>query len=262
MRFRTVLGVLAGAVLAAPPAGAQTTTAPTPPPVLRRTIYVLDPATMGAWRDGLRQQAAAAKKANLPAGEVGWWVANDGNRTIMVWPASRDSLLQGTGLMQRIARADSGAAAAIREVRRGTKVLSSTTEIFQLVPDLTYQPAQRMPASEVTGWVRVEYWIAPGQRGAFGEAIKAMNKAMAEVKYPYARNMGWVRIGENRMELTTFIDSRESYFGKNSFGRLSAGNTSAQEAMRAARQALLKTIANMQVSYANFATDLAYPPGM
>lgn len=262
MRFRIVLGFLVGAALAVPQAGAQNTTAPTPPPILRRTTYVLDPATMGAWREGLRQQAAAAKKANLPASEVGWWAVNDMNRTTIVWPASRDEMFPSTGLMQRIARADSGAAAAIRTVRQGTKVLSATTEIFQMVPDLSYQPAQAVSPSSASGLVRVVYHVAPGQRGAFGEAIRAMNKVMADVKYPYARNMSWVRIGENRMELTTFIDSRENYFGKNSFMRLSEGNTAARDAMRAARQELLMTISDMQMSFGNFATDLSYAPGM
>lgn len=262
MRFRTVLGFLAGAAFAVPQAGAQDATAPTPPPILRRTTYVLDPATMGAWRDGLRQQAAAAKNANLPASEVGWWAVNDMNRTTLVWPASRDEMFPGPGIMQRIARADSAAAAAIRETRRGTKVVSSTTEIFQMVPDLSYEPAQAMPRSSISGFVQVDYHVAPGQRGAFGAAIRAMNEVMADVKYPYARNMSWVRMGENRMQLTTFIDSREHYFGKNSFMRLSEGNPAAQDAMRAARQALLQTVSDMRMSFGNFADDLSYPPGM
>lgn len=262
MRFHRMLGVVAGAALAVADVGAQATTAPTPPPVFRQTVYELDPATQGAWRAGLRQQAAAAKAANLPANEVGWWAANDMNRTIMVWPASRDALLQGNGLMQRITRADSAAAAAIREVRSGTRVLSAKTEIFQMVPDLSYEPAQPMAPAEMTGMVTVEYWIAPGQRGAFGEAIRAMNKVMADVKYPYARNMAWFRMGENRMAMTTFIDSRENYYGKNSFNRLAAGNTAAMEAMSAARQALLKTITDMEQRHANFMPSLSYPPGM
>lgn len=261
MRFHTVLGLLVGAALAIPQAGAQTATAPTPPPILRRTTYVLDPATMGAWRDGLRQQAAAAKKANLPANEVGWWAVNDMNRTTLVWPASRDEMFP-TNLMRRIAEVDSAAAAAIRATRQGARVLSSTTEIFQMVPDLSYQPAQLMPNSEVTGFVQVVYRVAPGQRGAFGEAIRAMNKVMADVKYPYARNMAWVRIGENQMELTTFIDSRENYFGKNSIGRLVEGNTAAQDGLRAARQALVKTVSDMQMKFGNFADGQSYPPGM
>ena len=261
MRFRSLLGVLAGAVLAVPNLGAQTATAPTPPPVFRQTVYELDPATMGAWRAGLRQQAAAARAANLPANEMGWWAMNDGNRTIMVSPASRDALFQRNP-MAMITQADSAAAAAIREVRSGSRVLSANTEIFQMVPDLSYQPAEGMPPADMTGMVTMEFRVAPGQRGAFGEAIRAMNKVMADVKYPYARNMAWFRMGENRMSMTTFIDSRENFYGKNSFNRLAAGNTAAQEAMSAAYQALLKTITSMQQRHANYASGLSYPPGM
>ena len=261
MRFRTVLGVLAGAVLAVPDLGAQAATAQTPPPILRRTVFELDPATMGAWRAALRQQVAAVRAANLPANEVGWWAMNDLNRTILVWPASRDEMFPAN-LMGRIAAADSAAAAALRDARSGTRVLSSTTEIFQMMPDLSYQPAEGMPRVDMTGVVTMEYWVAPGQRRAFSEAIRAMNKVMADVKYPYARNMAWFRMGENRMSMTTFIDSRENYYGKNSFNRLAAGNTAAMEAMSVARQALLKTITKMQQSQANFVEGMSYPPGM
>jgi hypothetical protein len=258
MRLPAVLGAIAGALLLVPAVRAQDAAAPAP--VFHRTTLVVSPASMPDARNVFRLQAAAAKAAKLPPGDVGWWAGFEGNRIIAVAPASRDALFRNTQLMQKIAAHDSAAAAAITNAAQGLRLVSATNEVFQAIPNLMYAPATPMPADSLGGWVTVEYWIAPGQRQAFDEAIRAMNEVYASVKYPYARTMAIVRMGEQRMELTTFIDSREDFYGRNSFARLTVGNAEAREKMTAARQALNKTLTNMRMSFAAMRPAMSYPP--
>ncbi|HSR15854.1 MAG TPA: hypothetical protein VLL51_08885 [Gemmatimonadales bacterium] len=259
MRFRAVLGALAGAALSFSVASAQD--AP-PPPVFQMMTLELEPGGMIAWRDGLRKQAAAAKALNLSAAEVGWWAMNDNNRTIIVWPASRDQLFSNRQVMQKIRAADSAAAAGIAAAFQGGRVVKATNEIIQLAPNLSYQPATPLPNDQFGGVVIQSFDVAPGQGQAFNQAIQAINKAMADLKYPYARNLYRVRMGEGRTQIYTFIDNRENYYGKNSVMRLMEGNPAAAEALRTAYQAMLKTVSHMETGWAGYASDLSYPPPM
>jgi hypothetical protein len=259
MRFRAVLGALAGVAFAVSLASAQD--AP-PPPVFQVTTLELEPGTMMAWRDGLRKQAAAAKAHNLPAAEVGWWAMNDNNRTMIVRPHSRDELFSNPQVMQKIRAADSVEAAGISAAFQGGRVVGMTTEIIQLAPNLSYQPATPMPNDQFGGIITLDVNIAPGQGQAFNQAVQAMNKAWADLKYPYARNLYRVRMGEGRTQIMTFIDNRENFYGKNSVQQLMAANPAAGEALRTAYQAMLKTVTHMESGYVGFARDLSYPPQM
>ena len=259
MRFRAVLGALAGAALSFSLASAQE--AP-PPPVFQITTLELEPGSMMAWRDGLRKQAAAAKALNLPMAEVGWWAMNDNNRTTIVRPHSRDELFSNPQVMQKIRAADSAAAAGIAAAFQGGRVVGMTTEIVQLAPNLSYQPATPMPNDQFGGVVVLNIDVAPGQGQAFNQATQAINKAMADLKYPYARNFYRVRMGKSRAQIYTFIDNRENFYGKNSVMRLMEANPAAAEALRTAYQAWLKTVSHMESSYQGYARDLSYPPQM
>jgi hypothetical protein len=259
MRFRAVLGALAGAAVSFSLASAQD--AP-PPPVYQMTTLELEPGTMMAWRDGLRKQAAAAKAHNLPAAEVGWWAMNDNNRTIIVRQASRDQLFSNPQVMQKIRAVDSAGAAGIAAAFQGGRVVKMTTEILQHALDLSYQPATPLPADQFGGMVILDVDVAPGQGEAFNEAIRGLNKAMADLKYPYARNLYRVRMGEGRTQIYTFIDNRENYYGKNSVQRLMEANPAAAGALRTAYEAMLKTVSHMESGWAGYARDLSYPPPM
>jgi len=259
MRFRAVLGALAGAALSLSVASAQD--AP-PPPVFQITTLELEPGTMSAFRDGLRKQAAAAKAANLSAREVGWWAMNDNNRTMIVRPHSRDELFSNPQVMQKIRAADSAAAADVSAAFQGGRVTGMTTEIIQLAPNLSYQPATPLPDDQFGGVVIQTFDVAPGQGQAFNQAVQAINKAMADLKYPYARNLYRVRMGTARTQIYTFIDTRENYYGKNSVQRLMEANPTAAEALRTAYGALLKTVSHMESGYAGYARNLSYPPQM
>lgn len=260
MRIRAILGALAGAALVVPVASAQND-AP-PPPVFQVTTLELEPSGMIAWRDGLRKQAAAAKALNLPAAEVGWWAMNDNNRTMIVRPHSRDELFSNPQVMQKIRAADSAAAAGIAAAFQGGRVVKMTTEILQSAPNLSYQPATPLPNDQFGGVVIQSFDVAPGQGQAFSQAIQALNKAWADLKYPYARNLYRVRMGEGRTQIYTFIDNRENYYGKNSVQRLMDANPAAAEALRTAYMAMLKTVSHMETGWAGYARDLSYPPGM
>ena len=259
MRIRAILGALAGAALVVPVVSAQD--AP-PPPVFQITTLELEPGSMMAWRDGLRKQAAAAKAANLPANEVGWWAMNDQNRTMIVRPHSRDELFSNPQVMQKIRAADSAAAAGIAAAFQSGRVSGMMTEIIQLAPDLSYQPATPMPNDQFGGVIILDIKIAPGQGQAFNQAVQALNKAWADLKYPYARNLYRVRMGEGRTQIYTFIDNRENYYGKNSVQRLMDANPAAAEALRTAYQAMLKTVTSLESGWAGYARDLSYPPAM
>ena len=169
MRFRAVLGALAGAAISFSLASAQD--AP-PPPVYQMTTLELEPGTMMAWRDGLRKQAAAAKAHNLPSAEVGWWAMNDNNRTIIVRPASRDQLFSTPQVMQKIRAVDSAGAAAIAAAFQGGRVVKMTTEIVQQAPNLSDQPATPLPPDQFGGIVILDVDVAPGQGQAFNEAVR------------------------------------------------------------------------------------------
>jgi len=253
---RIVLGAL---VMAVPSTVASAQDANTPPPVMQITTLELAPATMVAWRNGLRKMAAAAKAANLPAAEVGWWSLNEGNRTMIIRPRARDELFSNTQLRQKIAKANPEADKEIAAAFEGTQILGITNEILQGSPNLAYRPAQRLEGAP-GGTVTVDYTILPGQGRAFNEAIQAMNKALAQINYPYERIVVRVRMGEARTQLITFFDTRENYFGKNSIFRLSDGNQAARDGLTAARQALLKTVGSMHMSISGYSASQSYPP--
>ncbi len=255
MRLRSVVSALAGTILAVPAVSAQDTP---PPPVFQVTTLELAPATMGTWRNGLAKLAGAAKAANLPAAEVGWWAYNEGNRTIIVSPHSRDELFRNTRLQQRIAEAQPDADKEIREAFENSPAQAQSTEIAVFVPNLSYQPAGT-PVDQ--GWVAVtEYAIAPGQGRAFNEAMQAMNKARADIKYPYAVSVYRVRMGEARTQVVTSYDTRVAFYGENSIFRLWEGNTAAQEAFGAARRALLQSVSSMKTTTYRYVERLSYPP--
>jgi len=259
MQSRTILGALAGVALAVSVASAQDTS---PPEVFQITTLELDPGTMMEWREGLRKQAAAARELNLPAAEVGWWAMNDNNRTMIVRRHARDELFSNPQVMQKIRAADSARAADVAASFQGGRVTARTTEIVERAPDLSYQPATPLPNDQWSGIIMQTVTVAPGQGRAFREAVQAMNKVLADLKYPYARSVSFVRMGEGAARITTFIDTRENYFGKNSVTRLLEANPAAREDLRAAYQAFLKTVTNMRTTMAGYARDLSYPPEM
>lgn len=257
MRFRPLAGALAGMVMATSPVAAQN--AP-PPMVFQMTTLELDPGTMAEWRAGLRKQATAAKELKLPAGEIGWWAMNDDNRTTIVRPHARDVLFANPQVRQKIAAADSARAADMTASFQAGRVTRMTTEIWEHAPDVSYQPATPLPDDQWGGIISLTVHVAPGQGAAFREALQATHKAMADLKYPYARNVYFARMGESRAQIVTFIDSRENYFGKNSVSRLWEGHPDVQAALTAARQALLKTVTDMRTTTATYARGLSYPP--
>lgn len=255
----SLLGAFAAAALFVTATSAQN--AP-PPRVLQITTVETTPATMMALRNGLRKEAAAAKAAKIPSGDVGWRSFDEGNRTLIVRPHPRDELFLNTQLRQKIAKVDSAAAEEVGKAFDGVEVTGVTTEILQESPNLTYMPAQTIPDSAFGGTITTTFGILPGQGRAFNEAVQAINKVLAQIKYPYVRRTFRVRMGTLRVQAVTFIDSRENYYGKNSIGRLLQAHPEAREALVAAYQALLKTVSSIRTSQLRYSAAQSYPPGM
>jgi hypothetical protein len=255
---RPLTRILVAALAAAVP-GAVASAQDAEPPAMQVTTIEVAPASMGSFRDAIRKMAAAAKAANLPAAEVGWWSLNEGNRIIMIRPHANDELFSNTQLRQKIAKANPDADKEIGAALQTAQILGITTEIVQAVPALRYQPAQPMD-SALGATVTTDYTILPDQGSAFDEAIQATNKALAQIHYPYERIIVRVRMGTRRTQLITFIDSRENYYGKNWVPRLWEGNPAAREALVAARQALLKTVGSIRTTVQGYSAAQSYPP--
>lgn len=257
MRFRAVAAVLGGSALIATLAVAQEPAAP-PPPVFQVTTLELTPATMAAFRNARAKVAEAAKALNLPVEQFGWWDYNDGNRTMIVSPRNRDNVLQGLGNARaRIREANPEADKEITAMMEGTQVRVLSQELIMAQPNRTYEPATQ---PEVGGVSISDIRIAPGQGQAFNEALAAMNKVRADIKYPYPMRAFNVRFGESRTVLATFFDTREAYYGKNQMGRLLEGNAAAQAEWQAAVQKFVASTASLETRVVNYSARQSYAP--
>jgi hypothetical protein len=256
MKTRTVLGALACTALLASVGLAQDT----PAPAFTMTTLEHTPSTMGAWRNAEAQVVEALKAANIPAAEVGWWAYVKDNKTMIVRPRSRDALFGGggQGSMARLRAAAPEKAAEIQKAFEGTQLRVVSSEVFVQSADLSY--ASGMDAGTQGGAQVVDVVVAPGQGAAFNEAIQAINKVRADLKYPYNVQVYRVRIGEPRTMVVTFFDSAENFFGKNSLDRLAAGNSAAQAALGAAFGALINTVSSWDSKLTNYAAAMSYPP--
>ena len=257
MKFRSVLPALLSPTLLVTLAVAQDPPAAPPPPVFQVTTLELSPATMAAWRDARAKMAEAAKAANLPVAEFGWWDYNNGNRTVIVTPRNRADILQGANARARILAVNPAADTALTAAFEGIQVTLVSQELIVAQPNRTYEPAT-VPAPGGVAILNIR--IAPGQGQAFTEAVQAMNKVRADIKYPYPMRSFGVRFGESRTVLATFFDNREAYYGKNQMGRLLEGNAAAMAEWQAAVQKFNAATADITPEVATYSTRQSYAP--
>ncbi len=256
MKTRTVLGALACTALLVSTGTAQDT----PAPAFTLTTLEHTPSTMGAWRNAEAQMVEALKAANIPAAEVGWWAYVKDNKTMIVRPRSRDALFGagGQGSMARLRAVAPEKVEALQKAFQGTQLRVVSSEVFTQSTNLTY--ASGMDLGTQGGAQVVDVMIAPGQAAAFNEAMQAVNKVRADLKYPYNVQVYRVRLGVPRAMVVTFFDSAENFFGKNSLDKLAAGNSEARAALDAAFTALIKTVSGWDSQITTYAAAMSYPP--
>jgi hypothetical protein len=257
MRYSVLLGAILGVATFTLGASAQEEEAPKP--TAQVMTFELQPATMMDWRAAVARMATAAKKHGLSAAENGWWMYNEGNRTVIIWPVPQNELFHNNSIFEKLAEADSSEAAAIGKMFEAAPGRQLSTEIVEMQPEMSYSPANPIEGSP--GGVEViDVVVADGQDDAFNTGAKEYVAILEAIGSPYVMNLYRVRHGMTRVQFVTFFDTIGNYYGANSFDALVAKTPEIGERLQKAYAGWLKGVAHMSSRLVFYDEAGSFPP--
>lgn len=243
-RLPTLLAVLSL------PLGALAAQNAPPPPTYRVMEFVTAPVDAGPFRAGYTELVRLSKETGSP---VGFQVYSAENRTVIARLVQRDAILANAN--QHIISARP--ADWEKWVAGRPRAKQVRNEIWVAVPEWTYEPAN---APTVAGVSSTSVEIAPGMAAAFDTARRDFVKFRQKVGYPYPVRAFRVVIGEPRIVFVTSFDSREAFFGKNTFNAF-VEKAGAQAEWQALLPRLGGTMGrDWDVKLWNFNPTLSYAP--
>lgn len=203
-RLPTLLALFATPFIAA---AAQQATQATPPQAYRVVEFRTAPTDAPAFRNGYTDLVKMYQEAKST---TGFGVYSSENRTVVARPVQRDAILANPN--QHIMTAQPDAWQKWLAGRPRSEQVRN--EIWIAAPEWSYEPAN---APTSTGISASSVQIPPGMGAAFDTVRRDFVKFRQKVGYPYPVRAFRVVIGEPRIVFVTNFDSREAFYGKNTF---------------------------------------------
>ena len=177
------------------------------PPVYRIVEWRTAPADAGTFRAGLVDLVKLSQETKSPNA---FSVYTAENLTVVARPVQRDAILASSVQHIQTAKPD----AWQKWVAARPRAEQVRNEIWVAAPEWTYEPASPVTA---TGVSSSSVKIPPGMGATFDTVRKDLVKFRQKVGYPYPVRAYRVVVGEPRIVFVTHFDSREAFFGKNTF---------------------------------------------
>lgn len=177
------------------------------PQVYRIVEWRTAPSDAGAFRAGLVDLVKLSQETKSP---VPFAVYTAENLTVVARPVQRDAILANSVRHIMDAKPD----AWQKWVAARPRAEQVRNEIWIAAPEWSYEPANPPTA---TGVSSSSVKIPPGMGATFDTVRKDFVKFRQKVGYPYPVRAYRVVIGEPRIVFVTHFDSREAFFGKNTF---------------------------------------------
>jgi hypothetical protein len=199
----------------------------------------------------------AATKAQVPHG--GWTTFRDGPRFTIMYPIRNMAHLDDPQWFVAPYRGTAAEAAlASSMANRRRLAMSTSSEILEYVPELSYRPAQVGTESVV----RVSHVMLNPDRGADYDAlITDANAVRAAVGYPYRVDVYRTLVGQGRRYVVVnYYDTREAFVGANSIGRLLQSNADAQARWSVLAERNTAAVHSSSYRDMNIAAPLSYRP--
>ena len=180
------------------------------PPVYRIIEWRTAPADAATFRRGMADLVKLSQETKSPNA---FNVYTAENLTVVARPVQRDAVLANTTRHIQDARPD----AWQKWVAARPRAEQTRNEIWIAAPEWNYEPTNPPTA---TGVSAASVKIPPGMGAAFDTVRRDFVKFRQKVGYPYPVLAYRVVIGEPRIVFVTHFDSREAFFGKNTFNAL------------------------------------------
>jgi hypothetical protein len=205
----------------------------------------------------MRALVDAATTAQVRHG--GWTTFRDGGRFTLMYPIRNLAHLddpQWFGAPYRGTTAEAALTSSLANRRR--LAMSTSSEILEYVPELSYRPAQVGTESVV----RVSHVMLNPDRGADYDAlITDANAVRAAVGYPYRVDIYRTVVGQGRRYVVvSYYDTREAFVGANAIGRLLQSNADAQARWNTFGERNAAAVHSSSYRDMNIAAPLSYRP--
>lgn len=204
--------------------------------------------------------AEAAAEADIGA-EFAWNVYRFDNTFMFVTSTPSLADLEDPEAMMRAfeGTAVAGKVTNAMQAANALNVLSVSTEVVRVDPELSYQPANSAISDGAGGVLIVEEWVKGDQIGAWRESVRDFMGWMTEAGAVYPILVTEDIIGNGGRSFVVLFDNLANFYGENSMEALVAANAGPD--MAAAQAAHSRTIARSTSQIAMRLPNLSYQPG-
>lgn len=208
----------------------------------------------------VRIVAEAAAEADIGA-EFAWNVYRYDNTFMFVTNTPSLATLEDPEAMARAFEGTSvaGKVTSAMQTANALNVLSASTEIVRVDPELSYQPANSALSGGAGGAMIVEEWVKGDQIGAWRESVQNFMGWMAEAGGVYPILVTQDIVGNGGRSFVVLFDNLENFYGENSMEVLA--ERAASPDMAAAQAAHARTVARSTSQISMRMPNLSYQPG-